>query len=300
MSDTITIDQIKEAAGKNAELKSGIISSFKSDFIGGAEKEGMIIRTKEQDTQHLESQLNLLLPGKVDEKFNEKFKTSLDAMDVEIKTLTGIDKNANEKTTDYAKRAFKEFHSKGGDPITKQKVTELESMLAKQKTEFETQLNDANSKLFNKEIEWQVNGALGGVNIALPVHLKTDEEKQAFIQQQKNLIKQGFLSGFVAKKDEQGNIIFYEGDKPQMNSKDGKPKTATDLINEKFSAWFVPATHTATGSGTGSGSGGAIPAGGFTKKEQVHEYLRAQGIEAGSKEYLDQLDKLCKDAKLDI
>jgi hypothetical protein len=61
----------------------------------------------------------------------------------------------------------------------------------------------------------------------------------------------------------------------------------------------VPPGKVVTGTGAG-GSGGGLPEGGFKKKEEIHEYLKANGIEAGSKDYMTQFEKLATDAKIEI
>jgi hypothetical protein len=111
------------------------------------------------------------------------------------------------------------------------------------------------------------------------------------------MMRQGFFASVTAKRDEQGNIIYYEGDKPLMNQKDGKPKTAGDIIGEKYSAWFVPPGKVVTGTG---GGGAGIPEGGFKKKEEIHAHLQANGIEVGTAEYNTKLEQLATEAKIEI
>ncbi len=298
----VTMDLVRAAVGKTPALLAEILSGFKADFVKGAEAEGLVVRTKEQDQQYLDNHVNAVVDGRVkkdlQKKVDEEFGNAMRKIDDEIKAVTGIEKKPGEKTTEYAKRAVEEKRQ-GGDPITKEKVTQLEQLLASTKTDYETKLTEAQTQLFNKEIEWQVTGDLDRRNIVVPAHLKTEEEKQAFISQQKSMMRQGFLSTVTPKRDEQGQIIYYEGDKPLMNQKDGKPKVAGDIIGEKYSAWFVPPGKQTTGTGSG-GSGGLLPEGGFKKKEEIHEYLKANGVEAGTKDYMTQFEKLATDAKIEI
>lgn len=296
----LTLEQVQEAVRENPELKTGIFTTFKDDF-----SQGKIVRTPEEDQLHLDNQLSIILPGKVEEKFNERFKLNLDQFDREIEAITGIPKlipadgnSPKEKTTEYFKRALNIQKEKGGDPVTKERVAQLESMLTDTKSQYEQKLTEKEQQLFHKETEWQVNSQLDKSSVAVPMHLKTDEEKQGFINQQKTLIKQGFFSNYTAKKDDAGNIIYYEGDKPQMRTQDGKPKSAAELIADKFSAWFVPAQHTLTG--TGTGSEGVLPQGGFTDKASIHKYLMAQGLDVNSKEYMVQFERLADENKIRI
>jgi hypothetical protein len=72
--------------------------------------------------------------------------------------------------------------------------------------------------------------------------------------------------------------------------------TAGDLIARDFSAWFVPAAHQQTGTGTGQGTqGGTVTTTGLKDKESVHKHLAAIGLDAGSKDYLTQFEKICKE-----
>jgi hypothetical protein len=294
------MELVRAAVGKTPALLTEILSSFKADFVKGAEAEGLVVRTKEQDQQFLTNHVNATVADRVkvelQKEVDKEFGNAMRKIDEEIKAVTGVEKKPGEKTTDYAKRAVEEKRQ-GGDPVTKERVTQLEQLLASKETEFNTKLQGKDTFIFNKELEWQVNGYLDKANIAMPVHLKTDEEKQNFVNQQKALIRQGFLGSHTAKRDEQGNIIFYEGDKPVMSTKDGKPKGAGDIIGEKYSAWFVPSGKVVTGTG---GGGEGLPEGGFKKKEEIHAYLAANGIEAGSKAYMDKFESLATEAKIDI
>jgi hypothetical protein len=296
----MTIEEIKTAVEKQPELKTAIVSSFKPDFVAGAEAEGLVVRTKAQDQQYLDNHVNAVVDDRVkkevQKKIDEEYGNTMRGIDEQIKSVTGIERKPGEKTTDYAKRAIEEKRQ-GGDPVTKEKVTQLEQLLASTKTDYETKLQEAQTQLFNKEIEWQVNSDLDKRSYALPVHLKTEEEKQAYINQQKAFMRQDLMGTYTRKKDEQGNIIWYEGDKPLMNQKDGKPKGAGDIIGEKYNPWFVPAGKVVTG--TGGGSTG-LPDGGFKKKEEIHAYLAANGMEAGSKAYMDKFESLATEAKIDI
>jgi hypothetical protein len=297
----LTVEQVKEVAEKQPEFKTGLLSSFRDDFIKQPPSD-VIVRTKEEDDQYVQSSIEKLLPGKVEEKFNAKFREKLDELDTQISELTGEKKGPHEYTTEFAKRAFKTFHSKGGDPLTKERVKQLEDQLSTMKVEYDKKLSDSEGKLFSKETEWQQNSYLDSANIALPIHLKTDQEKQGYVNQQKLLIKQGFNSTYQSKKDEQGNTVYYKGDQPQLSNKDGKAMSAGELIARDYAAWFVPVGIQQGGTGTGSagGNGSSIPAGGFKDKESIHKHLAASGIEAGSKEYIDQLRKIAAENKIEI
>lgn len=303
----ITLDAVRSELEKNPDLKKSVIGILKDDFIKGAEAEGLVIRTKEQDQQYLTSQINLTLPEKVKQGVDQKFREMLDPIDAEILSLTGIPKQSKdgapgEKTTDYAKRAFAEFHKKGGgDPVTKERVSQLEKMLSDKENQFKSELEKLNKQLFETEVGSQLDADLERRNVYIPPHITKEEDKQRYAQDQRKLAKMGILGSFTHKRDEQGNIIWHDSEgKPQLDSKDGKPKKITSLLDERYGTWFVPATHTATGTGTGQGGAGGATSGQFKSKEDIHKHLSSKGLDALSKEYRTELETLAKESNIAI
>lgn len=301
----MTIEEVKKAAETSPELKTAIVSSFKDDFVKGATAEGLVVRTKEEDQSYLDNHVKTVVDEKVSKELQTKvdaeFSKALSKIDEEIKSITGIEKNASEKTTAYAKRALAEIKSKGGDPVTKEKVTELEKLLSSTKEDYEKKLKDSEEKIFSKEIEFQVDADLSTRTIAIPSHLKTDAEKQAYVKEEKEMLKQRFLTSVKPKRDNEGNIVYYDGDKPLMSTKDGKPLKAGDIIGEKFSTRFVPQSQQQTGTGFGQdGNGNGTGGGAFKSKEDIHKHLAAQGIEAGTKAYYNEFEKLATENKLTV
>ena len=296
----MNLTEIKEAVEKQPDLKKEILTSFKSDFMSVAESDGLVVRTKEQDQTFLDNHVKTVVDAKVAKELqpalDAEYSKMLTKFDAEIQQITSIEKNTGEKTTAYAKRALSEKH-KNADPVVKEKIAELESMLSTAKADYEKQIADMLTKSFTDGVSFQVDAELEKRNIALPAHLKTDAEKQSYINQQKALLKQGFLTGVTPKKDNEGNIVYYEGDKPLMNTKDGKPQTASDIINLKFSNWFIPTEHKITGTGGGEGGG---PASGFKNKDDIHKHLASKGLDTMSVEYRDEFEKLATDSKITI
>lgn len=275
-------------------MKDGILSIV---------SDGRIIRTPEEDQQflqnHVSSAVEPQLQARLKEEVGKQFGEAMSSIDAEIKRITGIEKQAGEKTTLYAQRALTEKQTRGGDPITKERVAQLEALLKESEESNKKALSEYQQKLFDFELNSALTGELEKLNIALPPHLKSDDDKSRFIQQQKALIRQGFLTAYQPKKDENGNIVFYKGDQPQLSMKDGKAKSAGELIGEEYSAWFVPRSHQQTGTGTGAATG-AVPAGGFRDKDAIHRHLAASGLDALSKEYQQQFEKLATDNNISI
>lgn len=293
------LEEVQAAFTDNPELKGGLIGILKDDFLSNP-PEGVIVRTQEQDKTFLNNHLNTILPGKVEEKFSAKFKENLDQMDTMVTDLTGEKKGPHEKTTDFIKRGFEAIKGKTADPVTKQKVHELENLVATTRADYEQKLSEKESEMFKSNIAYQIKTELDRASLAVPMHLKTEAEKQDFVNSQKGLIEQGFLGKFTPKKDEQGQIVFHEGDTPLLRAQDGKPKTAGELLTERYAAWFMPQGKQATGTGmnfNGSQNGGAI-----SSKEAIHNHLKASGLDPELNEdaYMNQFKKLAKENAIEI
>lgn len=290
----ITKEAISEALEKTPELKKEVFELVK-------DTEGFVVRTKEEDEAFLANHVNATVEERVaqvlPEKINREFGEAMRKIDEKIEAVTGVKKKDGEKSTDYAHRALQE--SKSGDPVTKEKVAHLEKLIETKENEWKEKYQKQ-TELFNrKEIELQVEASLSEKQFAVPPHLKTDAEKQAYTDNQRRLLKNDFMSSLVSKKDDEGLMTFYDGDTPLLSKKDGKPLTSKDIIEEKYSHYFLKNGRQAAGAGVGAehtgGEGGAIKS-----KEDVHAHLRAKGVEAGSKEYLNQFEKLCNDNSISI
>lgn len=301
MAETLTLEQIQQSLQSNPDWKPALLDSLENDFVPHVTAKGRIIRTKEEDETYVQTHVNAVVNERIQKelpnKINEEFGKTMTAIDQEIMSITGIEKLPNEKTTAYAKRVVEQMKTKGGDPVTKETVKQLQQQLETLKTESQTKLSQLQESYFRRENEMVVDAALGKKNIALPAHLKTDAEKQGFINLQKGLIKQGFFGSVTAKRDENGNTIYFDGETPLVDAQTGKPKTAEQIIEEKFAAWFVPSGHTVTGTGSQQPGGSTS---GFTSKEDVHKYLASQGIDADSPEYIKEFERLCAEAKIKI
>lgn len=294
----MTIEEIKTAAASSPDLVKQLVSSFKDQFVVGAHAEGLVVRTTQQDADFLKAKIDAELPGKVEEKFNSKFKETLDAQDALVAETTGLQKGPHEKSSEFLKRAMTEMKSKGGDHATKDKVAQLEKVIADNAAAHQAEIAKRDTTLLNHMVGADVDNALSSRQFFVPPHLKTDAEKQAFITQQRQLLKAGLLGQVTAKVDAEGKLSYYEQDKPILSTTDGKPLGAGDLIGQRFSAYFIQSGQQGSGSGTGQPTGAAGT--GIKNKEDIHKHLAASGVVAGTKEYLNQLEKIAKDNSISI
>lgn len=290
------ITEIKQAISEAPDLKKAIIDMLTAD--------GIVVRTKDEDANYLSSNIGLVAKKEADklyqERFDGEFATAMNTIDEQIRKITGIEKKPNEKTTVFAERAIGEIKTGNGKEANAQ-LEELRQSLQAKEREYSEKLASYEKEFFEKERNWMIGSVLDGMTIAVPGHIKDEAQRQAFAEQQKNLIKSGFLSSFVAKKDEAGKVVYYDGDKPLLNSKDGNPLTARELLTERFGSWFMPEGHRAAGAGTGNPGGTAGQGGkGFAKTDDIHGYLKQKGIAVTSPEYMKQFGELAKEAGIEI
>lgn len=301
----LTIDQIKEEVGKSPELKTGILGAFKDDFIQTATSDGHVYRSKADDEAYHTNRLNSVLPTEVEKKFTEKYRESLNQMDVDIEATTGVKKNPDEKTIDYFKRATAELKKTGGDHATKARIEQLEKLLKEKEDAFAADKKKWETDTFDRQRTWAVREALNSLQIIVPTTLKTEKEKQEYATKQRGLIERGLLATYSAKLGEDGELTWYEGEKPLLDTKDGKPQKVTDLVRRDYGAWLLPEGKQAAGTGTnGAGAGQAGSGGGtggaFKTKEDIHKHLAELGMEATSKEYMNELNRLAAESKIRI
>lgn len=290
-------EELKPVLEQTPELLGEIVSSFKDPITKTLADAGMIIRSREDDAAYLDNQIKTLLPAKV----GQEFGNALRGIDEQIKAIVGIDKNSGEKTTDYVKRAVDAIKSQGVDPTAKQRITDLEALLDKTGKEKETEVSRLQKALFQKEVDFQMNGFLESANLSIPAHLKTDEEKTQYLSLQRQSLRTMFGQSFTAKEGENGKVVFYDGDKALLNTKDGSPLTASELFKERFGSFIAPATQGKAG--TGQGQNGQIAgqgANGFSTAEEIHGYLKDKGVALGSKAYLDEFKQLAKSSNVAV
>jgi hypothetical protein len=267
--------------GQNDELVKGIVP-----VLG---QKGFVVRSKADE----ESYLNTYKSQVIEQEIPTRIKEVHDKYDEDLFTLTGERKAPTEKTYDFLKRKISEIKaSKIDDPVLKEQLTTLQKTLESKDKEHKTALEKMESDYFKRELNGMVSNALDTVNIAIPAHLKTDEEKQKYVASQKNMMKRDMLDNVTAKKDKDGNVVFYNGEQPLTSTTDGKPLQAIDLIKDRYGFYLAAETQKTTGAGTG-GNGGAD--GKFTTKEQVMEHLKAKGLKPLTKAFSDEYGKIIKE-----
>jgi len=286
----ITVDEIKAAIDSDSSLVGQILGHIESPALNHFVSKGYIIRNKEQDTNYFNTIKNQV----IEQEIPSRIKEVHDKYDEDIFQLTGERKAPTEKTYEFLKRKISDIKSsKIEDSVLKEQLTTLQKQLEEKDKKYKSEMTDLESKYFGREIDFLVSSDLGQINIALPAHLKTDEEKQKYISTQKSMMKRDLLSALTAKKDNDGNVIFYDGEKQLISTTDGKPLKALDIIKERY-GYYLAKDDIRQQGGAGTG-GNNTPGSNFTSKEQVYKYLESKGIQPLTKQFNDEYAKLIKE-----
>lgn len=255
---------------------------------------GHVIRKKEDDESYVASKARELTDAEIGTKLGGVYQNIEDV----IKEVTGIVKKSNEKATDFNKRVLKELKiqadsATGGDEALKQQIQTLTANLETATTEKETAVSTIKSDYFKKQVDFALSAELNGLNLAVPSHVKTDDEKKAFVANQRRLLKLQLTNDYTIKEDNDGNITFYKGDQLEKSQKDGKALSASEIIARDFTPYIditIP-----KGGGAGSQGGGNAGGATFQTKEEVMNHLKANGFEEGTQKFSKEYAKIIKE-----
>lgn len=291
---------------------------------------GDLIKQQTIDTPFTDSQIALierLSQNSEDQAFHDKTKEWYNQWDQTILDASGVQKEAREKASDYAKRAFTTLKSeiqelatfktkvkeleteittlKDGkiDAATTQKITDLNAELASLKQTHQAQLQEKENALAEKEkallnerVETQFATALNG--IAFKKDETTAALKDIAIQNAKQTLlaeaTMDIQDGKLVWRDKTGQII--------RNPKNGnEPSTTADLLLPKLTL-VIDQGRKAAGTGIAGASGGGSPSGfaptAKTKTEfytQASDYLIAKGEDRTNPDFAKKLTELSKE-----
>ena len=280
LGDKFTQDQILEQLLPDAQTK--LTAS------------GHVIRTKDDDDSYVQSKARELTDAEIGTKLGSYFQ----GIEDQIKEVTGLTKKPNEKATDFNKRVLKELKiqadsATGGDELLKQQIQTLSANLEAAESGKETAVNEIKTNYFKKQVDFALSAELNGLNLAVPAHIKTEAEKQAFIANQRRLLKLQLTNDYTIKEDTDGNITFYKGEQLEKSSKDGKALSASEIIARDFTPYIdvtVP-----KGGGAGSQGGGNASGATFQTKTAVMDHLKSTGLEEGTQAFTKEYSKIIKE-----
>ena len=276
----ITAEVLQTAITTNPEVVSVITSVL--------EGSGFVAVKKDSYDQLINEQVEL--------KGKEKASVIYSRFDNDIKQLAGFEKEPNEQTHVYLKRAIDTYKSKATeleqkiasgqiDQVTKDRMAELERQL----NESKEQLSAKDQAIFKREIEKDI--ALGKAGIKFKAGIP-EIAINAVVKE----ISEEIFKG--AKRQDNGEVYFVDKDgktmfEPTLN----RPKTAQEIIKERLAEFAEEAQDPKTGTGikppktgtttdilTKDGTPFVIPDGVRTKMQLTEELIKA-GISVNSAEF---------------
>lgn len=283
-------EEVKAVLGDQF-TEANLIEQLTPDFHSKL-GETHVIRTKEDDESFVSSQVT----AGVDAKIGEKIKELHQKYEDDILEVTGLRKKVNEKAYDFNKRILADLKTRseatGGDQMLKDQIATLTESLTTKETEHATKLTEIQKAAFQKQLKLVVKSEFDGRQIDIPAKITTEEAKQKYISDQKRLLEQDFLNKYTPKEDNDGNIVYYLGDKQQINTTNGQPLSASDLISSEYGSYF--STQATKLGGAGSGKDG-LPANGFTTSEAIYAHLESKGLERFTHAFNTEAAKLIKE-----
>ena len=302
---SLNIEQISAELTAQPELKNALIGSLKNDVLEVLKGEGIVIRTKDEETEYLSNYEKNIIPGKVEAEIGPKVRAIHDKYDDNLFELTGERKESHEKTYDFLKRKINELKaskSKGNDdPVLADQIKQLQDKLKERESYVAPdEVEKLKTKFFNEHVGLRLGGSLEKNAIAIPAHITDEKAKNNYIETQRRFIKNDFLTRFTAKHDDAGNVVYYEGDKLLTDPKTAAPLTEEKILAQHYAGYFVPEKPAVGGAGSGKGEKVLDQNEANLKtKEDVINYLtkklEPQGIKQGNAEFLKEYQRIIKD-----
>ncbi len=147
-----------------------------------------------------------------------------------------------------------------------------------------------------REIDVDIASGFDGFVPHIPAHLKTDEEKHAYVNQQKKMLHLAFKNEVTAKRDSEGKVVYYDAQGDVLvSAKDGSPLTAKDIVAKKFGSFAaVSATPKAAGSGSNAGGGVGV----FKNSAEIITYIEKNHPELSGKDWNDKYESIARESGL--
>lgn len=282
------------------------------DIIKGAAKNNKLtIRSEQEETDFVKN---------VEEQIvSKKTKEHADAIEKDVKELTGIDKkDANEKYYDYLKRALaeklsaikpledklKELQEKGGGTdADKARIKQLEQAIVDKKKEYDQKTADLTKHIHELKVASSIDSSLASIRSKYKKDIPESIIKVVEAQVRQELIN-------ASKIQDDGTITFLDDKKEVIvNPTDYKPKTAEAILGDRLKD-LIDTGKQQEGSGSNEGSQGAggqqqqqqtgslkritVVPGTVKNKQQLTEHLMQNGYTADSKEFSEDFDKFGK------
>ncbi len=302
----MTKEEIQKGLEANPDLKKDLVELVETEAVEHLKTKGHVIRTKDEETTFLANYEKEKIDPRVEELYS--------GIDKDIHKSTGIPKNTNEKTYEYLKRVLNPLVNevntlkkqiergldKNGDELSKQQIKALEDKLAAKELEVSNLTELKNKEVSELKQNFTINEALIGKKIAVPASVP-DDKKAAYIKQKRDFISTQFKANNTAVEQD-GKIVYKQGDKIRLNSKTNQPMTAEEIIEEDFQFEFEIEKKSAGGAGGSGGAGGEGNAeeSEVTDKTTLYAYLNKKGWLVGSDEWQKNLTRIAKEKNITI
>ena len=279
----MTIEEIEQELSTNADLLKGV--------IGLVSQKGFIVRNQDEEKSFIENYEKNIIPQKVSASIGERVKEIATRYEQELTEITGLSKEPNEKYYDFQKRVISDLQNKGGEGskdliaqlnLYKDKVAQLDQSLQQEK---ESKKNE----ILSFKNQSLLDSALQGLNLAIPAHLTTEEEKAQFKKTFENMVKNDFQSKYKPA-DVDGQLAYYEGEQLMFDTTTAKHLTPADIIKKSYGAFISPDVQQPKGMGLGTQT--PTPKVGKMTKEEYFAYADEKGITTGSKAWYDGYTEL--------
>lgn len=276
----MTLEEIKAAIEADKELLTGVVSILKEG--------GNVVRTADEEKSFLENYEKNVLPQKIESGVEEKIKARVSEIATRVEQdfldASGIPKNEGEKYYEYIKRGaatLKETKGSDSEQLLKDRLKLYEDKAKDLETKLTEQVEGEKTRILDFKKNSLVGDALRGLDISYPSHITTEEAKADYRGMIERTIMSDFQSKFVAK-DNEGEVVFYEGEKPLLDTATNKYLNPRSIIEKNFGIFIAPKQETK--GGLGEQPKGAASVGKMTS-EQYDNYASQKGWVLGSREY---------------
>lgn len=285
------LNDITTAITDNQDLAGQVLNHFK--------EKGFVIRTSEEDNTFKQNAASQGAETLFNQKIGDKTKEWYNQLDNDVLSVTGIQRNQDEKSYDYNKRA----HQSNLEKIKQLELTnkELEAKLSSGDTD-----GVWKSKYENVESEYQKNlkakeeelNKLRGMTetfaksqeigkIFDPIKSMFKKDLPGYFQTHQDHI----LNEVISKsKQKDGNWIMTKDGENELLDQNLAPIKVEDYLKQQFKDVFDE-KRTQNGTGTGQDqnfeteNGKVIVPADLDTRAKIQEYLATRGLVLGTKEY---------------
>ncbi|OZI09950.1 hypothetical protein BWI93_01010 [Siphonobacter sp. BAB-5385] len=269
---SLTFAEIRTAIDSDAALKSELLKGIEPEVIAALTSAGSVVKKQSDIDQAITAAKS------------EATRDAHNAWETKMVELTGKQKPEGKKGLDWAAEEFTALKTSASSSATdKSELTQLRTELNTLKSELKTK----DAEAYKKEVNGLIDGAVQNVNIFIPPHLKTDEEKNAYVNHQRKALRAVFTSELEAKPDAERGTVFFEGETALL--KDGKALNPTDIIKERYKTFLAPEKQQQQGTGTGGNNGNSGEANKYAglTQDQARDQLNKDGHARGSDKYVE-------------